>query len=321
MNKKLFFIILSCLIFPVAFASGQNSGAGLPSAVSAPTSAATSTASPLVTTTTPSTATPIKPKNTTPSAITKKPVSSKILTVPSALPKITPKNNTAPVKNVPANNAGFIAIVSAIALGIIGIFSSQFIRKNNVDKKQKQGCENIKGLIEQKKEELAEIVKYKAVEKLAGDGTIGKVVDLAEDVQDNYERLQKIIAVLQKRYDLCILSLPDAGGFSYKGKIIENSLNDKAILENLKITKNYKIQDWLINEVAVNGKQIEKLGEYLNDGPWCMHFWKEKGDEIIVVFKDKIFRMKASNKNTWKDAIEYGRSRGLSKKQLDFEAK
>ena len=104
----------------------------------------------------------------------------------------------------------------------------------------------------------------------------------------------------------------------YKGTIIENSLEDKNILKDLKVTKNYQIEDWILDDVLVTEEQIKNLGKYMNDGPWYMHFWQKGNDKVKVVFKDKIFMIDYSDKNTWNEAISHGKSRGISEEQLDF---
>ncbi len=104
----------------------------------------------------------------------------------------------------------------------------------------------------------------------------------------------------------------------YKGTIIENSLESKEILKELKVIKKYKIVDWILDDVLITEDQIRKLGEYMSDGAWYMHFWKENSDCIIVVFKDKIFTISYSDKNTWHEAIQHGESIGIPEEQLDF---
>lgn len=47
-----------------------------------------------------------------------------------------------------------------------------------------------------------------------------------------------------------------------------------------------------------------------------MHFWN--ADDVIAVFSNKLFRFKHSDKSTWNEAIEYGKSLGIPKEQLDF---
>jgi hypothetical protein len=50
-----------------------------------------------------------------------------------------------------------------------------------------------------------------------------------------------------------------------------------------------------------------------------MNFWKEDKDDGYIVFKDKSFNIKYSDKNTWTDAINYGKSKGIPEEQLDFK--
>lgn len=104
----------------------------------------------------------------------------------------------------------------------------------------------------------------------------------------------------------------------YKGTIIENSLVDKNFLKDLKVIKNYQIDDWILNDVLVTEEQIKNLGKHMNDGPWYMHFWQEGNDKVFVVFKDKNFTINYSDKNSWKEAIKHGKNRGIPEEQLDF---
>lgn len=105
---------------------------------------------------------------------------------------------------------------------------------------------------------------------------------------------------------------------NYKGTIIENSLQDKSILSELQIISSRQSGDWVLHEVLVNEEQLESLGRYLNDGRWYMHFWVPGQDDIVIVFKNRNFTIKSSDKSTWTDAILYGRSIGIPEEQLDF---
>ncbi|MFA6549677.1 MAG: hypothetical protein WCT39_07120 [Candidatus Margulisiibacteriota bacterium] len=104
----------------------------------------------------------------------------------------------------------------------------------------------------------------------------------------------------------------------YKGTIIENSLVDKSILEKVKIEKTHQSDDWTLHDVLVTEEQIEELPKYLADGPWYIHLWKPNDDNIEVVFKNKTFTIKFSDKSTWAEAIAYGKSIGIPEKQLNF---
>lgn len=103
-----------------------------------------------------------------------------------------------------------------------------------------------------------------------------------------------------------------------KGTIIENSLQDKSILDALKIEKTWHAGDWILHDVLVDESQIEKIRESLLDAPWYIHFWEPGQDKVIVIFKNKTFEILHSDKSTWIDAIQYGKSIGIPEEQLDF---
>jgi hypothetical protein len=107
----------------------------------------------------------------------------------------------------------------------------------------------------------------------------------------------------------------------YKGTIVENSLADKSILKKVQITKTWKDEDWILHDVLVEENQLEELGATLADGPWYMNFWIPDGDEMKVVYKNKIFDLKISDKSTWAKAMDYGRSIGIPEEQIDFVSK
>jgi hypothetical protein len=107
----------------------------------------------------------------------------------------------------------------------------------------------------------------------------------------------------------------------YKGTVVENSLSDKSILDKIQITKTWQDEDWTLHNVLVDENRLEELGKALIDGPWYMNFWIPDSDEMKVVYKDKIFDLKISDKSTWADAMTYGRSIGIPEEQLDFVSK
>ncbi len=104
----------------------------------------------------------------------------------------------------------------------------------------------------------------------------------------------------------------------YKGTIIENSLADKSILSDLKIEKTHQSGSWIIHDVLIDENQIIRIQKSLDNGPWYIHFWESGKDDIIVVFKNKMFTIRYLDKNTWADAIAYGKFIGISDEQLDF---
>jgi hypothetical protein len=113
-------------------------------------------------------------------------------------------------------------------------------------------------------------------------------------------------------------------GKDYKGTIIAESLTDPEVLNALQVisTRTDIDQDdstgaWHLYSVAVDRVDIQTIQQCLKrEGGWYMHFWN--GNDIIVVFRDKMFELKHDDKTTWKEAIEYGLSVGVPLEQLDF---
>lgn len=104
----------------------------------------------------------------------------------------------------------------------------------------------------------------------------------------------------------------------YKGTIVENSLADKSILSKVQIIKTWQDEDWVLHDVMAEENQLEELGKSLSDGPWYMNFWITNDDYMKVIYKNKIFDLKISDKSTWSEAIKYGKSIGIPEEQLDF---
>lgn len=106
------------------------------------------------------------------------------------------------------------------------------------------------------------------------------------------------------------------------GTIVEESLADNRILNDIEIVR-FRItkeddpaERWHLYKVRVSREDIEKLSKCIKTGKWYMHFWE--GTDVIAVFRDKIFEFNHSDKTTWEDALEYGRSLGIPEEQLDF---
>jgi len=107
----------------------------------------------------------------------------------------------------------------------------------------------------------------------------------------------------------------------YKGTIIEESLNDNRIINDLKITgfrisKDENPADrWHLYTVTVTREDIARVAENIRP-KWYMHFWKDK--DVIAVFEGKKFAFNYDDKSSWTPAVEYGLSIGIPKEQLDF---
>ena len=108
----------------------------------------------------------------------------------------------------------------------------------------------------------------------------------------------------------------------YLGTIVEESLEDNCVLNdfhilNVRVTnEDNPTERWHLYKVEATLEQLQKLSSVLKPEKWYAHFWS--GDEMIVVFRDKTFTQKVSDKSTWEPAIQYGISIGIPKEQLDF---
>ena len=107
----------------------------------------------------------------------------------------------------------------------------------------------------------------------------------------------------------------------YKGIIVEESLNDNRIMNDLniigfRISKDENPADrWHLYTVLVSHENIERLSNNIKP-KWYMHFWKDR--EIIAVFYGKTFEFNYDDKSSWTPAIQYGLSTGIPGEQLDF---
>lgn len=107
----------------------------------------------------------------------------------------------------------------------------------------------------------------------------------------------------------------------YRGIIVEESLDDNRILNDLDIKKMKITRQsnptlrWHMYEVLVDKTEIEKLSKHII-GDWYMHFWHER--DIIAIFKDLSFEFNYDDRSSWNDVLTYGRELGLKEAELDF---
>jgi len=112
--------------------------------------------------------------------------------------------------------------------------------------------------------------------------------------------------------------IKDANRPMYKGTIIDNSLSNKDLLKRVRVSKTWQEGEWTLHSVLLDEDQVAELSRSLDNGPWYIHIWKRGQDNVKVIFKDKVFDIKFSDKSTWTEAVEHGESLGIPKEQLDF---
>jgi hypothetical protein len=118
---------------------------------------------------------------------------------------------------------------------------------------------------------------------------------------------------------------------NYEGVIIEESLKDKAVLNDLAIistkvepvTPEHKtswLEQWTLHTVRVpedKADQIaEKLSHSLDRNYWYADFKNESTHYII--FPDKVFKIDRTKADEYNAATEFGLTLGIPDYQLDF---
>ncbi len=121
---------------------------------------------------------------------------------------------------------------------------------------------------------------------------------------------------------------------NFKGVVIEESLENKSILNNIKIltTKVQQVTErhqtpwltkWSLHTVEVPEADAEKVAslisknlDYNHKSAWYADF--NNGKIFYVIFKNKIFKWKKGEKNGPAEARTYGISLGIPKYQVDF---
>lgn len=73
--------------------------------------------------------------------------------------------------------------------------------------------------------------------------------------------------------------------------------------------------------VIIPTDQVEEVVKDIQNNlkgnkPYYAHLYNDS--EIIVIYKEKIFRMK-QDRSTWREAVEYGRTLGIPDEQLVFQ--
>lgn len=119
----------------------------------------------------------------------------------------------------------------------------------------------------------------------------------------------------------------------YSGVIIEESLKDTSLLQDVKIlktkletvTEKHKtpwIKQWTLHTVDVQDNQIESVAQVLSGsiddshGSWYADL---KNDTFhYIIFPNKIFKIERNNPEQYQEATKYGVSVGIPAYQLDF---
>lgn len=121
---------------------------------------------------------------------------------------------------------------------------------------------------------------------------------------------------------------------NYSGVIIEESLEDKGVLEDLKIvetevepvTEKHKtpwINQWTLHTVEIPMNRADSVAENIGRSLDREHSWYAdfKNDSFhYIIFRDKVFRVDRSKKEQYDEVTEYGVSLGIPDYQVDFSS-
>jgi len=118
----------------------------------------------------------------------------------------------------------------------------------------------------------------------------------------------------------------------YKGIIIEESLENKNVLDKLKIisteidpvTESHKtpwVKQWTMHLVEIEDEQADEIAQELSqsldpDHVWYCDFCNKTTH--YIVFRNKIFKVDRTNQEQYDKAKDYGISLGIPAHQVDF---
>ncbi len=120
--------------------------------------------------------------------------------------------------------------------------------------------------------------------------------------------------------------------FYYRGVVIEESLENKDVLKEVKILKtkiesvNEKhktswVKQWTLHTIEIKEENADKIAEQISQNldkkHSCYDDFKNKYFHFII-YKGKIFKVNLTNPTLYHDAKEYGISLGIPEYQVDF---
>jgi len=119
---------------------------------------------------------------------------------------------------------------------------------------------------------------------------------------------------------------------NYQGVIIEESLENKDILKDVKISdtkveevveehKTPWIKQWTLHTVEIPENQAKSVAERISKALDSEHNWYAdfKNDtHHFIIFRDKVFYIDRKSKEQYDEAKCYGISLGIPEYQVDF---
>jgi|GEM_PF-1488679 len=193
-----------------------------------------------------------------------------------------------------------LLITSAAALGLLGVFlASQLRPKKKTSKSSNkdsdgQKCDDIKSLLEIKKKEMEEYIKKYpehtfnkkvnevtgaavklAIETASQNKTAKVVIESMLEAKKRYDQMQKVIEILQTKYDLCMLRLPGLSGmekaviFDLNGVLVQSNANTEetaALIETIKKLKEKGVKIFALSNIEYNAAEYHSKFVSFLDG-------------------------------------------------------
>ena len=119
---------------------------------------------------------------------------------------------------------------------------------------------------------------------------------------------------------------------NFNGIIIEESLENKDVLQKVKIikteieevTEEHKtpwVKQWTLHTVEILENQADEITEDLSKSLDPEHSWYadfKNGDYHYVIFRNKVFKVDRSKPEQYSEVTKYGVSLGIPDYQLNF---
>ncbi len=119
---------------------------------------------------------------------------------------------------------------------------------------------------------------------------------------------------------------------NYQGVIIEESLGDKEVLNNVKIIKTRVspvvekhrtpwVKRWTMHTVEILEQDAEKIAEQLSEDLDKEHAWYadfKNENYHFIIYRGKIFKVDLKNPIFYKEAKKFGIALGIPEYQVDF---
>jgi hypothetical protein len=118
----------------------------------------------------------------------------------------------------------------------------------------------------------------------------------------------------------------------YTGVIIEESLSDSSVLQDITIsntqiepvTDKHKtpwVKQWTMHNIEISSKQADVIAKKLKNSLDKTHDWYAdfKNDVYhYIIFNDKVFKVTMMNPDEYKAVTKYGIDLGIPAYQMDF---